>query len=261
MPTAEEVFTDTFRRFMTNWNVISSLRQVSSAVMPLAEQIVAALHRDFLAVFAQDPRSEKILVDKDGSHGPLSAEVQEILRQGTTDTALTNANAAINAACIVFAQSILDDCAMSYCKVCALMKPEDWEQQLDKRKVDFNQLREKPYERVRQELIELRLNQLERESLITKVDILFSLCRPAQDFEPIKNYFYDRERLLRIDGQRHRIIHENGFGELLADVDSDLEFVSKTANYLMSLVNSRYGVQISTFRLAGNKTEPPVALN
>lgn len=251
MTTAEELFTDTFRRFMANWNVIISLRQVSGAVMPVAEDIVATMHRNFLTEFAQDPRSERILLNKDGTHSPMSADVQAIIRQCMTDTALTQANAAIDAASIVFAQSILDDCAMAYCKVCALAKPTDWESQLDNRKVNFSQLREKPYENLRQDLIDGRLAQLERESLITKIDLLFNLCQPPRDFDPIGNYVYDRERLLRIDGQRHRIIHQNGFGEKLADVDSDLEFVSKTASYLMSLVNHRYGVQISTFLFSG----------
>jgi hypothetical protein len=257
MPTAEELFTDTFRRFMANWNVIISLRQVASAVLPVAEPIVAEQHRDFLAAFAQDPRSEKIFVNRDGSHSPLNSEVQAIIREGMTNTALTQANAAIDAASIVFAQSILDDCAMAYCKVCSLAKPDDWEQQLDKRKVDFSQLREKPYEAVRQELIEFRLAQLERESLMAKVDLLFTLCQPSREFDPIGNYAYDRERLLTIDAQRHRIIHQNGFGEHWADVDSDLEFISRTANYLMALVNHRYGVRISEFRLAGTMVPPP----
>jgi hypothetical protein len=40
--------------------------------------------------------------------------------------------------------------------------------------------------------------------------------------------------------QVHRIIHSDGLKAPLTDVDTDLEYILKTSDYLMGLVNQRY---------------------
>jgi len=258
MPTAEEVFSATFGRFTTNWTVITSLRQVMDAGLPYAQKALIGQHAEIVESVANHPAYKKIFVNIDGSDTPLSEKARELIQTGMTQVVITNARAAIDAASLVFAQSILDDCAWSYCRVCALAKPDDWEALIDAKKIDFGAIREKTTEAIREELIQAKLNQLERESLLTKVDLLFRLCPPPKDFAPIGNYAFDRDRLERIDGNRHRIIHANGFREALANVEEDLEFVSKTANYLMWVVNQKYGVQVHPFKIFGLPDAPPI---
>jgi hypothetical protein len=55
---------------------------------------------------------------------------------------------------------------------------------------------------------------------------------------------YDRDRLEEIDGVRNSIIHKDGIGKTLDNIENDLDFIRKTANYLLALVNRRYGVQV-----------------
>jgi len=203
---------------------------------------------------ATDPEYSKIF---SGGDKPLSAEVRQMIQGFITETVITNANAAVDATSIVFAQSILDDCAWSYLKVCAMVCPDDWESLIDAKKVDLRTMREQKYEAIRAELIEAKLNQLERESLITKIDLLFSLCRPPTDYAPIGHYQYDRERLLRIDKDRHGIIHQSAFNTALPNVEDDLLYISKTAWFIMGLVNQRYGLRIDMRRFMKLQTPTP----
>ena len=78
---------------------------------------------------------------------------------------------------------------------------------------------------------------------------LFLLCTPPKGYAPINNYVYDRDRLEKIDDDRHEIIHGNGMGKPIANIDEDLDFISKTVNYLLALVNHKYGVQLNPIKV------------
>jgi len=93
--TAEDFFTDIFKRYLANWNVVISLRQVASVALPPAQSELASLHKEQIAAIAEHPMAQRLIVDKDGTHSPLSPELQRIISQGATDTALKNADAAV----------------------------------------------------------------------------------------------------------------------------------------------------------------------
>jgi hypothetical protein len=84
------------------------------------------------------------------------------------------------------------------------------------------------------------------------------MCSPPAGFSPIKNYTYDRDRLKTIDDARHGIVHRDGLGRQIANIDDDLEFISKTANYLMALVNKKYGVQLNILKVFNLKIPPEI---
>jgi len=180
-----------------------------------------------MAAIAEHPMAQRLIVDKDGTHSPLSPELQRIISQGATDTALKNADAAVDAASLVFGHSIIDDCALEYCRVCALAKPEDWEPIFEKRTVTFQTLMSKGKDEIRMDLIEARLKELERGPLLMKIKTLLSLCKPAGDYSPVGGYKFDEKRIEEIDTKRHRIIHENTFGRALTGVEQDLDLIRK----------------------------------
>ncbi len=115
---------------------------------------------------------------------------------------------------------------------------------LEPKKIDYASVRDRSADAIRNELLAATLSQLERDSLLKKVDMLFRLCKPPTDFNPIGNYTFDRTRLEAIDNQRHRIIHGEGIKVVMTQLDADLEFVMKTSHYLMGLVNQRYGLRL-----------------
>ena len=249
MPTAEDVLSDTFARFMKNWTLIVSLRQVADVTLPIAEEPLAAIHTDFVERMSIDPEYNKIMVKLDGSETTWGEGTKNILRTGMTNVAITNARAAIDAASLVFAQSVLDDCALSYVRVCSLASPADWEPIIAEKKASFAEYCGKTQDLIRNEMIQEKLKQLERESLLKKVDLLFQLCTPPKGYSPIHNYAYDRDRLEKIDDDRHAIIHGNSMGKPVTNINDDLDFIWKTVNYLLALVNHKYGVQLNPIKV------------
>lgn len=248
---AEEMFTDTHSRYMKNWAVISSLRQFRDAALEGAAQRLTEQHDAFVDLFRTEPAYRRIFTNPEQ---PVPENILQILQAHMTEGVIVNAYAAINASCIVMAQSILDDCAWSYLRVCSLIAPDDWQAQVDARKIDLKSVREQSYEDLRDGLIQARVDQIERESLLTKIDLLFALCRPPADYAPLNNYLYDRARLERIDGERHAVIHGNGFVTPLPMIEDDLDYISKSAWFVMGLVNQRHDLQIDPRRFMGVQT-------
>lgn len=195
MPTAEELLSKTYASFMKNWGLIQSLRQVAQIALPVAKEQLAKQNAALVEFMSKDPEFKKIVVMKDGSEAEWSGEVKAFFGTGMTDTSIANFAAAIDAASIVFAQSILDDCALSFLRVCALAVPADWDQYVNDRKVDFNTIKAKDPDGIREVLVSAKLDQLGMESLKKKIDILFALTQPSRDFEPLNDYTFDSDRI------------------------------------------------------------------
>ncbi len=256
MAEAEDLFSEIYKRFLKNWSVIDSLRQFVEIQRQIAEVALAELHLNVVDRMMTDPAYKGIFVNVDGSDKPMDEDTKRVLQTAMTDLTITNAQTAIDAACLVFAHSVLDDCALSYCKVCALAAPKDWEIFIDSKTIKFEALREANFDVLRQQLIDAKLLEIERKSLLTKVDLLFRLCQPPTGFDPIGNYAFDRGRLEQIDEARHRVIHGDAFGNSFTNVETDLTYISKTANYLMALVNQKYGLRLDMRFLFGLKVVP-----
>lgn len=251
---AQEMFTDTHSRYTKNWTVIISLRQFRDAALNAAAEQLAEQHAAFVGSMNTNPRYRGIFTNPEQ---PIGEEILRTIQTQMTEGVVLNAHAAIDAASIIMAQSILDDCAWSYLKVCAMIAPEDWRTQIDARKIDLKAVREQKYEDLRDGLIEARLEQIGRESVLVKIDLLFALCRPPTDYAPMNNYAYDRDRLERIDKTRHTIIHENGFTTPLDMIEEDLEFISKTAWFVMGLANQKYDLRLEMRRFLHLQTPTP----
>ena len=185
---------------------------------------------------------------------PFPDALKELLGTGLTDLVVTSAGAATDAALLLLAHSILDDCAISYCRVCALAKPDDWDGFIEKRNVEFQSVKANTIEAIRKELIDSRLKALEKESLPEKIEMLHRLCKPPQNYAPLRDYSYDRETLKRIDLDRHKVVHYSGFTNAAPNLQEDLEFMGKTAWYLMGLVNQSYGLKIDLRHFFGLQT-------
>jgi hypothetical protein len=257
----EAVFSETFGRFMSNWSYIMSLRQVADVALPIAQGALSPIHAQAVEAIAADPQYSKFFTKLDGTPSPMDDGLKEFLRTGMTNTAVTNSRTAIDAASLVFAQSMLDDSAWSYCRVCARVAPKDWEPLLEPKKIDYGSVCDRSAEAIRDELLAATLSQLECESLLRKVDMLFPLCKPPPDFNPIGNYTFDRSRLEAIDNRRHRIIHGEGIKDAMNDLDADLEFVKKTSHFLMGLVNRRYGLRLHPYKVFPQVQKPGGAAN
>jgi hypothetical protein len=113
MHEAEALFSRSFGAFLLRWSSVDNLHRVMGAGLPAAEVVLAA----------QDAEFAKRIV------GPEFAEVfmpcvtdheKRQLILGRHKRALAEAQGCVDAACLVFAHSILDATALDYCRVTAL---------------------------------------------------------------------------------------------------------------------------------------------
>jgi hypothetical protein len=132
--------------------------------IPVAAKPLATIHRDVVDQISIDPQYKKVIVNLDGSEATWDEDTKNLLRTAMTAGVMTSAKAAIDAASIVFAHSVLDDSAWSYLRVCALACPKDWEPIIAEKKVSFADL-EQSRDAIRHEMIWGKIEQMERESL------------------------------------------------------------------------------------------------
>lgn len=154
--------------------------------------------------------------------------------------------AAVEAASLVFAQSILDSAAMDYLRVTSLHNPNDWAEFVDQKQIPLSAVKGRAYDDVLKEKVSQYLETFDRQSLLVKIDKLFQICKPEKGFAPMDDYIFDRARLEQLDSLRHEIIHGSGPVNDIKVTNNDIWFLQKTAFYLMSLVNMRYDTRIDT---------------
>ena len=155
--------------------------------------------------------------------------------------------ASLDAAVLVFYHTLLDATAFDYCRVTVLHAPSDWVQDLKSTQVQLLETKSKSYDQLLHAKLGERLEKLERESLLTKVDRLFARCNPPSGWSPMVGYEFDRERIKRFDDQRHEIVHGKALGKpltLFQVSDGSLLYVQKTGMFFVGPVNFKYQLRI-----------------
>jgi len=123
---------------------------------------------------------------------------------------LNTAQSSVDAACIVFAHSILDACVYGYLTVTSLSSPWSWECYVERKKIELRAYKTQSYkDLLNAEIQDLLKSKVERESLLYKLDLLHKIAPPKGDKWISMGYSYERERLVQFDETRHKIVHGN----------------------------------------------------
>lgn len=241
MNEAEQLFNDVVGRSLRIWSFISSFRMNASEAMAVAKEHIREQRAAIVSQILDGPEWDKIFPDKEGLFKAISPG--KMVSQ-MTELAMEQTQAAVDAASIIFAHSLLDGALIDYCRVTALVAPEDWESLIEQRQIKLCDMRGTPYEEmIKRKLVEF-FGQLDKESLLKKADLLLARCKPPAHWSPMHNYAYDRDRLERVDAYRHSVIHGESLGLGIAEADENLSFLQKTSLFFMGLVNYRYNVKI-----------------
>lgn len=258
MTEAEKLFNQVFKRWTERQSFILSFRVTSDQGIEAARQKVRAEKVRFVNDLIQGGEYDKLFLDKARF---IQAMPPEKLVEKMTEATVRHAQVAVDAASIIFAHSFLDGAAFDYCRVTALVAPRDWESVLDQRQIKLSEARELGYDEALRKKLDEYLEQLERESLLKKADLLFARCLPPEKWSPMRTYTYDRDRLKRLDDYRHEIIHGDSIEHGIKNASEEVDYMSRTVLFLMGLVNLRYKLMIDPFySLTGQEMPiPPVA--
>jgi hypothetical protein len=249
MTEAEKLFNETFARWLQIVSIVSNFRNTFTAVTSSANEHLEAMATDLFRSLHEDPQLAGLLVGikagEPASARPVS-EYQKLGRLGA-EVIFRSSYASLDAAVLVFYHSLLDATVFDYCRVTVLHAARDWEQDLKNTQVQLLETQSKSYDQLLQAKLDERLEKLERESLLTKVDRLFARCSPPSGWSPMVGYAFDRERIKRFDDQRHEIVHGKALGKpltLFQVSDENLVYVQKTGMFFMGLVNFKYQLRI-----------------
>ncbi len=245
---AEQLFNETFRRWTASWVIIWSFREVAEAGLPLAKMVVSAQKAALLGKLLTDPEYEKLfLVDRQKL---IEQKFGEKTAESMTSESLRHAQASVDAASLVFAHSVLDANAIDYLRVTALAAPKDWLQDVQNKQVSLEDVLRQKSDELFHQALKKRLERLERESLNTKIDVLFARCQPPPKWSPMTDYQFDPQRLQKVDKLRQDIVHGEALGRVIPNVEQELEYLLRTTMFLMGLVNFHYGLRLDPMHAA-----------
>jgi hypothetical protein len=245
MTDAERLFNQICKRWIDSQGFILSFRIMTNQGTEAAREKVREEKVRFVANLIQQGEYDKLFPDKMQQF--FNVMPPEKLVEVMTESTVRQAQQVADAASIVLAHSFLDGAAFDYCRVIALAAPHDWEGTLDQRQIRLSEARELGYEQMLKRKLDEFLEQLERESLLKKADLLFARCQPPDKWNPIKDYSYHRGRLEYLDNYRHEVIHGDGLGKDIANASEEVEYLSQTVMFFQALVNRRYHLRLDPF--------------
>jgi hypothetical protein len=256
MTEAEKLFNQIFKRWTERQSFILSFRYATTEALAAAVKRIKAEKEIFVNGLVKSDEYDKIFIDKPKF---FEANPPEKLVKEMTEATVKYGQVGVDAASIVFAHSFVDGAALDYCRVTTLIAPRDWEPALDQRQIKLSEIRELGYDTALRKKLDEYLEQLERESLLKKADLLFARCKPPEKWSPMRDYVYDRDHLKILDDCRHDIIHGNEIA-IINHAHEEVDYLMRTVLFFMGLVNLRYGIKLDPFyTLTGQELQIPPA--
>lgn len=240
---ASKLLSRTWYASTTSFSQLTTFRRAAELGLPLVSAHVAQQMKDFAAELFTNDEHKDLFSDREAALAEFGST--EAFAKPMAEQTLAGYQSSIDAASLVFAHSILDAVAFDYCRVVALASPEAWEDVVEKKTVSLSFLKNNNYASALQDKVDAYLVQLERESLLWKIDRLFAMTQPAAGFSPVQDYNFDRARIESLDRRRHQIIHKQLLAAPVTTTDDEIWYFVCTGNYLMSLVARHFNLKIS----------------
>lgn len=227
------------------WSSVQNLKNIAKMGLNDAEQTVTHESKIFIDILlsSQEMREELI------NDGINPDEFVKGLPENIAKKNLDSFKSLIDASSLIFAHSIIDYTTFEYCKITFKYNPNYWEKLISDKKVSINELKEKGRKEIIHEKLAAYFNLLERESLLTKIDHIFSICHPEPNFQFIDDYKFNRDRIKNIDRNRHDIIHSNMELEEINLAEDDIYYLQFTDFFLWALIKRTFNLEIDRYKM------------
>jgi hypothetical protein len=221
---------------------MTTFRRLSELGMPYAQVQLGRANRRQIEEMITSGEMDDFFTNREEAlaffGGPDSMAEKMTVRQ------VAGYQSSVDAASIVFAHSAVDAAVSELCWISALADPTDWEPWINAKKVSLADIQTQEYAILRSQILQTYLEGFERESLITRSNRLFAICRPAESLEIVKGFRFNSSRLSEIDNLRHDIVHGLRWKKPADDTASDIEFLFNSASHLWGMLHYKYGLQI-----------------
>ena len=190
---ATELYARTVWRTLRMWRQVASLQEYMRHESPAV--------RGGLFSAAQQVLSEIVSRPDYGTPEQAEAAARTIpsYAAAATDGIIKDAVATAEAACFVFAHSMLDAAVDDYCEVSSILCPTDWEEAVADDTITLAEARNPcAVDEQLKNAIKKHIRRLCRQSLPNRIETLQAVCKPGSS-EILKDYRYDRERISRLE--------------------------------------------------------------
>ncbi|MEQ1831942.1 MAG: hypothetical protein ABL977_02720 [Candidatus Eisenbacteria bacterium] len=241
MTDSERILTEALAR----WTQQNVTRLALRTLFDLAQGPATEMLHERNVRFAEDlltnPAQAELFLDQAKARKVMPP--QEVARQMTEATA-DSARVALRAASLIFVHAMLDSMALDCCRAATWVAPKDCLKFVESRKVDLKAALGESADSILGRQLEQFLNQMDHESLLEKVDYIYSRCKPEAGFAGVGGgYKFDRDKLEHLDQQRHETVHGKGIRAAEKYSDEDDEYLTQTALHLMALVARSFGMK------------------
>lgn len=107
-------------------------------------------------------------------------------------TAMSHFHSILDAASLVFGNSIIDAVSLDSIRLCSLIAPQDLGSFIKDKKITLSAIHKKSVHDLTVEKVSDYVNSLDRKSLLKTIDVMFAICKPQPSYKPMADYEYDR---------------------------------------------------------------------
>lgn len=237
---SDALFTDAFMTFNSTWGNVWTFREAARGGIPKQEP----QFRNKMAKMVERMKPGGDLANwlQDGKSFFDSGMSSEYVEQ-LVSLSLMSAQAAVDAASIVFGHSVLDSVMNTCIQVVCVLDPEEFARRVEQTTVTVKMVRESGVENVIHQKIKAELKDLERRSLGVRSDFLHDVCKPGKERYDGMGYIFDRDRLVAVDNLRHKIVHGPTI-DVQKQVDDDLRYLWLSCMYFVYMIAMKYSLKL-----------------
>lgn len=242
MNNSDRLLIEVWNRLTHDWGRITTFHQMGLLGEDAAR---AAIHRSntyFVEEQLLNGKYQHLLKDPDSF---VESETAQQMPKAMTQTAVDTFRRTLNEAALVFAHSLLDAAIYDCLKICAISAPSSWANFVAKRKIHLSDAQDKSYSELLNLAINADLERLERESLLSKSDRIFQVCKPTKSEYLTNGFRFDRQRLEGIDDTRHKIVHASDADWSIDNIHEDLAFMQSSGLHIFSMVGECFNLCFS----------------
>lgn len=256
MDSTAALFSSVFARALSGFTQISEFRQTAHTAVDAAGSRFHRIARQYAEMMFHPRNEDRYFADPEGALEVLGG-IDGVTQQNV-QRRISSFVSMIEAASLIYAHSLLEGIVIDLCRCIADTSPSTWDNRIARKQVPFERLSSASLDDIRQQLVDEYLKALDRDSLPKKIETLLGACRPPKDFSPLEDFSFDGDRIQFLDAQRHDLVH--GALPLKSAVSADqIDFLQKTALYLVAMVSHAYGLRAEATLVAQEFAGPATA--